>query len=153
MVCKVIPIKVLCFVLRAVQGHIPSATTLQSRDMNIDSTLCGTCIGEVECVDHILMRCSYTRIIMNKIFKWCGLNKQEFNDVGELLHFAALWGRCPKKRIKLLCICYSLLWNLWKIRNGKLFREVFTTICRGTENIKVLTYLWLKCRGNGRVGN
>nr|KAJ0212041.1 hypothetical protein LSAT_V11C400224050 [Lactuca sativa] len=144
--CKVVPIKVLCFIWMVAQGRIPSATTLQSCNMNIERTVCGTCIGEFECADHILMRCSYVRLIMNMIFEWCGINIKEFYDVGEVLHFVASWGRCPKKRIKLLCIYYNLLWNLWRIRNDRLFRGLSTIICRCTDNIKVLPYLWLKCR-------
>nr|KAJ0190620.1 hypothetical protein LSAT_V11C800395250 [Lactuca sativa] len=89
------PNKGAFFVWKAIQGHIPSAMALQLHGMNIDSTLYGTCIGEVECADLILMRCSYARLIMNKIFEWCGLNKEEFNDVGELLQFAPSMGSMP----------------------------------------------------------
>nr|KAJ0204439.1 hypothetical protein LSAT_V11C500287950 [Lactuca sativa] len=74
--CKIIPIKVLCFTWRAGQGRIPSATALQHRGMNIDSTHCSSCIGGVECVDHILIGCLYASYIREKIFEWCGIKKQ-----------------------------------------------------------------------------
>ncbi|XP_023742944.1 uncharacterized protein LOC111891089 [Lactuca sativa] len=151
--CKIIHIKVLCFAWRAAQGHIPSATALQHRGMNIDSTHCSSCIGGVECADHILISCLYASYIRDKIFEWCGITKTNFNNVGDLLQFAASWGRCPKKRIKLLCICYGLIWSLWKTKNDRIFRGVATITSRAINNIKSLTYLWLKCRGNGITGD
>nr|KAJ0203170.1 hypothetical protein LSAT_V11C500229140 [Lactuca sativa] len=94
----IIPIKILCFTWRAAQGRIPSATALKHRGMNIDSTHYSSCIGGVECADHIPIGCLYASYIRDKNFEWCGIKKANFNNVGDLLQFAASWGRCPKKR-------------------------------------------------------
>nr|KAJ0203176.1 hypothetical protein LSAT_V11C500260690 [Lactuca sativa] len=195
--------------------------------MNIDSTHCSSCIGGVECANHILIGCLYAtswgrcpkkrikllcicyRLIWSlwktkndRLFRgvasttskgidniksltylwlkckdngitgdWIHWNSSQecpkkrikllcicygltyFNNVGDLLQFAASWGRCPKKHIKLLCICYGLIWGLWKTKNDRLFRGVATTTSKGIDNIKSLTYLWLKCRDNGITGD
>ncbi|KAL4568630.1 hypothetical protein LXL04_024245 [Taraxacum kok-saghyz] len=149
----IVPVKVLCFVWRASLERIPAAKALKLRGMNIDTTLCSGCINEEECANHLLINCPFATHLRNEIWDWCGLRYMDFNSVKDLLKFAATWGRCPKKRIKFQIICYSMLWNVWKIRNERLFQGAYSSISKGVRNIKSLVFHWLKHRDKGIVGD
>nr|KAJ0209456.1 hypothetical protein LSAT_V11C400176830 [Lactuca sativa] len=95
--CKEILIKVLCFIWRYVQGRIPSAVALGRRGIHVSYHICGSCIGRLECTNHILVDFLYASLTCDKLFSWCGLQQTStiINIVGGLLQFAASWGRCP----------------------------------------------------------
>lgn len=63
----------------------------------MDSIACGYCDHEEECVSHILAKCFFARIVMEWVFKWCGIVAIQFKSIVEVLDFAAGWGNCPKK--------------------------------------------------------
>ncbi|KAL4592351.1 hypothetical protein LXL04_005342 [Taraxacum kok-saghyz] len=90
----------------------------------------------------------YYALIM-AIRSWYKIKKSGIQRVGDLVHYASTLGRCPKIRRRFIAICYILLWSLWKARNERQFRNMFVSTSRVVENIKYLTYLWIKCRGKG----
>ena len=149
--CKVMPLKVLCFAWRASQGRIPSAMALNHRGINLPTTACSICIGFDEDADHLLIGCPFAKQIRSDIFEWCGIKDRDFHSTGDLLLFAASWGRCPKKRIRLLAICYGLIWSIWKSRNDRLFQGIVSPVCIGS--IKSILFHWLKCRDKGDICN
>lgn len=121
---KVVRIKVLCFIWRAVQNRTPSTIALDRRGIVVNSLLCSLCIGRPECADHALVECPFATQIRNCIWSWCGvLNEQSpIKTIGDLINFASTWGNCQAKRKRFVVICYGLLWNLWRIRNKRLFQ-------------------------------
>ena len=68
---KVVPIKVTCFIWRAVQARIPTTVALDKRGIAVNSLLCCSCIGAVECSEHVLMNCPFETMIRNNILGWC----------------------------------------------------------------------------------
>lgn len=38
-------------------------------------------------------------MVLEWIFKWCGLQAYQFNTITEVIDFAAGWGNCPKKDV------------------------------------------------------
>ncbi|XP_023737564.1 uncharacterized protein LOC111885546 [Lactuca sativa] len=101
---KLVPIKVTCFVWRAIQGRIPSVVALSHRGINLDSTICGSCIDGPECANHIIISCPFAVMVREMIFKWCGINLSEVNEVVDIEEFAAKWGKQYKKRKRLITI-------------------------------------------------
>ncbi|CAH1443304.1 unnamed protein product [Lactuca virosa] len=79
--CKEAPIKVICFIWRAAQGHIPSAMSLAHRGVSLSETMCGSCVGVDESVYHMLVSCHFAQHIRNIIFKWCGVGPTQINTV------------------------------------------------------------------------
>ncbi|CAH1422925.1 unnamed protein product [Lactuca virosa] len=148
---KEVPIKVNCFLWRAIQQRIASMTGLRARGIKIQTTMCGACINVEEDADHILVRCPFAKNVRDKTFNWCGIQNQSFNSIDELLRFAANWGRRPKMKARFHTICYGLVWNLWKYRNDQMFNQVFISPSYGVEQIKLILYMWVKCRGKGGI--
>lgn len=57
---KDIPIKIVCFILRAKMGCIPSAKALSNCGVTIDSKFCKYCGLADESVYHVLVSCSFS---------------------------------------------------------------------------------------------
>lgn len=89
---------------------------------------------------------------MNLIFQWRNINSPQLETVGDLIQFAATWGRNVKKKEWLTTICYGLSWCLRKAGNERIFTVVFSVSSRIVKNIKSLVFLWVKCRGSGNGG-
>lgn len=65
--CKVVPIKVLCFIWRVAQGRIHVAVELEMKGIKFNSLLCSLCIGQQESVDHVLVDCLFASKIKDNI--------------------------------------------------------------------------------------
>ena len=60
---KVVLIKVLCFIWRATQGRIPATVALETKGIKVNSLLHGSCIGQQESADHVLIDWPFASII------------------------------------------------------------------------------------------
>nr|KAJ0219093.1 hypothetical protein LSAT_V11C300139740 [Lactuca sativa] len=149
---KAVPIKVLCFIWRVAQSRIPSAVALERRGIIVNSTLCSSCIGRLECADHVLIDCLFTTQIRNCIWSWCGVSSEQasLKTISDLIHFASTWDSQVKRK-RFVVICYGLLWNLWRFRNKRLFQMEGTSVHNGIECIKSMVFYWLKHRGNNGI--
>nr|KAJ0196348.1 hypothetical protein LSAT_V11C700375410 [Lactuca sativa] len=123
---KVVPIKVLCFIWKAVQRIIPVAVELVSRGIMVNSLLCSSCIGQQENVDHVLVDCPFASRIRENIMSWCGS--------------ISAWGNCPKKRKRLSIICYRMLWCIWRFRNKRVFNNDGVSLIQATGCIKTMVF-------------
>ena len=148
---KEVPSKVLCFTWRAAFGRLPTADALTRRGISIPSPMCSRCNIDLETVDHILFNCPLARSVWLEIWKWCKVDVPVHSSVGDVLAFAASWGRCPKKRYMLLAICYGVFWTIWKMRNDRVFNKRLSSTSRTIDEILSLVFSWFKYRGD--LGN
>ncbi|CAH1426636.1 unnamed protein product [Lactuca virosa] len=90
---KTSPIKVNCFIWRAMQMRIPSAVALRVRGVGSIPVTCVACIGGVECVDHLLLNCPYACETRNdRIFNGVFRNPTRgAEDIKSLVYF---WIKC-----------------------------------------------------------
>lgn len=85
---------------REAQRRIPSALALVDRGIQAESSMCSSCIDNLERANHLLINCPFAISVRGKIFNWCGINVFNIHNVGELMQLGISWGRCPKKREK-----------------------------------------------------
>ncbi|KAL4578688.1 hypothetical protein LXL04_014817 [Taraxacum kok-saghyz] len=137
----------LQFIWRVDLGRIPMTDALKKQGVNIDSLMYSACIGGDEEVNHLLISCPYAHAIQEAILSLYGIQKCGLQSVSDLIHYATTWGRCPRLRSRFIAIGYILLWSLWKVRNKRRYRNAFASTSRVVENIKSLTYLWIKYKG------
>nr|KAJ0185476.1 hypothetical protein LSAT_V11C900497710 [Lactuca sativa] len=60
-----------------------------------------------ECINHVLVNCSFAKEVFDMIFGWCKVQIKEFQSLLDVLEYVANWGSCSKWRKLLLGICYS----------------------------------------------
>lgn len=94
---KLIPINVTCFVWRAAQRRIPSALALAGKWISVETSICSSCIGKLECANRLLINCPFAKSVREKIFNWSGLNKNGIHNMGDLVQLATSWGQSTKK--------------------------------------------------------
>ena len=86
--------------------------------------------------------------VLEWVFNWCKIDPKSFDSIGDLLSFAADWGRCPKKKRIFLAIVYGFVWSMWKTRNDCNFNRKKATVAGITDNICTLVFDWVKHRGS-----
>ncbi|KAL7597976.1 hypothetical protein Lser_V15G26000 [Lactuca serriola] len=127
---KSIPLKIRCFIWRAVLDRLPVAMNLARRGVSLESSTCPLCNNDQESRDHLLIKCEVATEARAWILKWCGISVTSFDNVGELINFAATWGSCSKRRKRLNAVLYGLLWFIWLAQNNKLFKGIQTNPAR-----------------------
>ncbi|KAL7597932.1 hypothetical protein Lser_V15G27204 [Lactuca serriola] len=143
---NVVPIKVNCFIWRAIQRRIPTLTALRERGVETLTNFCSACINEKEDVDHLLISCPHVVTIREILFRWCGIPITDFHSVIELHEFINNWGQNVRRRDKLRAVCYGLLWGVWKFRNERAFNNVFYSPSQCADRIISMVHLWSKSR-------
>lgn len=150
---KEIPLKVRCFVWRAMLGRIPVAETLALRGVNSMSQMCPLCNLELETVNHLLVNCEFKHAVQYWIFRWCGIQPGRFSCSKEFIEGTHLWGNCPKKRLIGNTILFCLLWNVWIYRNEKVFKQMNTSATKVVDNIIPQSFAWCKHRSSFGCGD
>ncbi|XP_023730170.1 uncharacterized protein LOC111877898 [Lactuca sativa] len=146
---KAVPLKIRCFIWRALLDHILVAANLEIRGIKLQSATCPLCNLEKETGDHLLINCSVAREARGWIFNWCGIKVTQFNNVIDFVNFAANWGSCPTKRERMNAIVYGLLWFVWMARNNKVFKQTRVTPAKIADEVISQTYTWFKYRTQG----
>lgn len=67
---KEILIKVNTFIWRAKQDRIPTSFNLSKCGVNVQSTICCQCREQKKTTDHVLIQCSFAKLVMEWILKW-----------------------------------------------------------------------------------
>ena len=128
-------------------GRIPTAAALCRRGVvNHNQTVCSWCNTDEECADHVLVRCQFARTVMEWILKWCDIKEVNFNNVSDVLDYAAGWGNCPKKNKIFQAICQGAMWSIWKARNDRVFNNRRIPPTKVADIIKSTVYIWIKFR-------
>lgn len=107
--CKLIPIKVLGFVWRAMQGRMPCDLALIHKNIPIDFMYCGFSVNQQEDADHILIKCLFACLVREKKnLNWCGVDDMIVNTVGEFIDFTYKWGKLLQSQETIHC---NMLWG------------------------------------------
>ncbi|CAI9281301.1 unnamed protein product [Lactuca saligna] len=128
----------------AAMKRIPVAENLEARGVKVQSSMCSLCNMVHEYSDHLLIKCDVAVEARNRILNWCGIPNTQFNDVNEFLNFAATWGNCPRKRVKVTLMLYGLLWFIWIARNNKRFKGIHTNPAKIADEVILQTFSWFK---------
>ncbi|KAJ0454993.1 putative reverse transcriptase zinc-binding domain-containing protein [Helianthus annuus] len=139
------------FAWRAVENKIPSAVGLRERGMSLPDYTCRLCGIAEESADHVLMQCSFAKQVWNAVLRW--VKCPEVNLDGSLKHMLheiidIRRGRYIRKAIH--AVTLQTIWNIWKIRNEKIFKGKPGTVQKAVEDIKDDSYQGLKQRSNCR---
>ncbi|XP_076887980.1 uncharacterized protein LOC143538276 [Bidens hawaiensis] len=106
-----------------------------------------SCEEVEETVDHILVSCGLAQSLWCLIAQWCKVPPPflfSFQDVLDLHNFVPV----PREKAKIfqaICLCTS--WCLWKSRNALVHNGVRKSLNGLVEEVKVVSYLWVKNRG------
>jgi len=141
---NLIPLKVRCFVWRAMLGRIPVAETLVNRGVVMESRNCPLCHDASESLSHLFLDCDFTKQVFFWIFRWCGIRHRSFSSVLELTEFAANWGNTPLEKELSSLVFSCLIWCIWLARNDKIFKKLTVSPPKTADNIISTFFMWFK---------
>ncbi|XP_071713984.1 uncharacterized protein [Rutidosis leptorrhynchoides] len=67
---RLVPKKIEVFIWRARRGRIPVRLELDKRGIDLHSTRCPVCDGDLESVEHVLFLCRFAKDIWGKVLNW-----------------------------------------------------------------------------------
>lgn len=67
---KMVPLKVLCFIWPDQLGAIHVAANIHHRDILVQLSLCPIWNFDDETIDHLLINCTFIKIVVYWIFMW-----------------------------------------------------------------------------------
>ena len=147
------PLKVRCFVWRAMLNRISVHELLHDRGIAISSHLCVLCDNEPESVDNLLVSCSFAREVQQWIFTWCGFGLQNFNTVLDLIVFSKTWCNESKRNAVGNTVLHCYFWCLWLCRNDKVFKNIRVSPAKVADCITTTSYSWCKNRSSYGCGS
>lgn len=127
---------------------ISTKCTLQKRGIIIDSTLCGYCNTIDEDINNVLIQCPMAVEVWDWVFRWCDIDKPQFNNIGDMVAFCTQWGKCLKRRKNFISICYGATWLIWKAICDWVFKKSRLSPTKMVDNVKSLVFTWIKHRRN-----
>ena len=126
----------------AILNRLPTKDRLISWDIDMNGTCC-LCQEEPETRDHIFFGCIYSRSIWEKLLSLCGINR-EIGNWSEELQWAAQNLKGRNLTSTLLRLAWkTLIYQVWKERNGRLHGNTERTNLQVLEAIKDVTCIRL----------
>ena len=103
---------------------------------------------EDETEDHLFISCPVSKVVWTWIFKWCGVNMEQFNSLDHLLSILVDNAACAKKRKMSEAIVGGAVWSIWKARNNLVFKGNSFSAPIVFGEFQASLYTWVKYRGN-----
>ncbi|PWA47505.1 hypothetical protein CTI12_AA498140 [Artemisia annua] len=102
------------------------------KNIDLHSILCPVCDSETESMEHLMVYCSWSNVIWNKVFQWRGFCLPQDTGGNALLNIIDfVRNLSPRikasfKPLQLRCfeaVLFTLAWVMWRSRNRKVFTD------------------------------
>ncbi|XP_022024071.1 uncharacterized protein LOC110924362 [Helianthus annuus] len=126
--------------------RLPTKCALARRNVPVQNQLCVLCGDYEETSEHVFVSCQFAQTIWQNLAGWCMIPPVIAFGIGDLLtlHESSSGSRKIRKVIHALVLV--TFWSIWKARNEVVFRQVKANTTRSLDEIKSVTYLWVKSR-------
>ncbi|KAJ0836665.1 putative reverse transcriptase zinc-binding domain-containing protein [Helianthus annuus] len=143
------PLKVNCFLWRAVQNRIPTREALMIRNITLPTILCPLCNNRTETTDHILISCEFANYVWLQIFSWIKVPMPQFLiSVVELFEFIRTYPIYKVNKKAMYVILTTTCWMIWKTRNELIFKGTNSSVSKIIGEVKACSFLWIRSRAN-----
>ncbi|XP_076934348.1 uncharacterized protein LOC143600588 [Bidens hawaiensis] len=144
-----VPGKVGILAWRTEMDRVPVFSLLAKRNIRVNSMDCPACGLMEETTEHILVSFGLAQSVWLAISTWCKVPQLftfSVRDIVELYKYS----KFPKRKAKVFhAVCLVTLWCLWKARNDMVHNGSIVTVGSVVEEVKALSYLWVKNRSSG----
>ncbi|XP_022023714.1 uncharacterized protein LOC110923971 [Helianthus annuus] len=150
------PIKVNFLVWRLNLDSLPTRVSLGKRGVNVLSLSCELCQDEEDSTDHVFASCRFSQRVWEGIARWCKLSPLFFYGVEDLVHYHEQTRGSKVWKQLIYSIFQATIWCIWASRNNAVFDRKRSSPDRLVEEVKVLSFLWVKHRSKatalGKIG-
>ncbi|GJU15764.1 RNA-directed DNA polymerase, eukaryota [Tanacetum coccineum] len=106
--------KVNIFFWRCRLDRLPTGSNLDSRGIDVPSTLCPICDSHVETIDHIIIACPVALDVWAFVYRWCDLTPPTIHSIPDLVHWMEHVHLTGSQRSILQVIVLTTSWSLWR---------------------------------------
>ncbi|XP_022032887.1 uncharacterized protein LOC110933996 [Helianthus annuus] len=99
-----------------------------------------------ESTDHLFALCSLVHQVWDYVLQWCRIPPTFFFGVKDVLNMHKEMRGSRKWKKAVYTITQTGIWCIWKARNDLTFNGKSANVDRLVEEIKIMSFLWLKNR-------
>ncbi|XP_076949354.1 uncharacterized protein LOC143621971 [Bidens hawaiensis] len=144
-----VPGKVGILAWRAELDRVPVLTLLAKRNIGVESLVCPVCGLLDEMTEHAFVSCELAQLVWHAISTWCKAPPWFAFCVRDVLNLHKFTKFSKRKAKAFHAICLITLWCLWRVRNDMVHTGAVVTSGSVVENVKTLSFLWVKTRSGG----
>jgi len=145
---KDVPLKVVLFAWRLFRDRLPTKDNLLRRGVILidhNSRECVARCGSNESSDHLLLHCNIFGSVWHCIYRWLDIYAAVPLYVTDHFNQFSYGGGISKVRHSILqVIWFATVWEIWKERNNRLFKDKYCSVLQVVDKIKSLAFMWLK---------
>ncbi|XP_071729653.1 uncharacterized protein [Rutidosis leptorrhynchoides] len=147
---NLIPKKIEIFMWRALKKRLPVHVELDKRGIDLNSTRCPLCDGDLETVDHTLIFCNHALDVWMRIYRWWGMGNFNNFSISEIANEdinvpSSSRGSKVWQAVKWACAYY-----IWKNRNNKIFKGKNWSGPVALSEIQIASFVWISNRLKGK---
>ncbi|XP_071729183.1 uncharacterized protein [Rutidosis leptorrhynchoides] len=149
------PSKVNIFIWRLRMNRLATKDNLERKGIDLPNYLCVWCNVQNESVHHVFVSCVISKQIWSYLGSWINFNLPSWNNLEELWIWMDNLSVHEKKKIVVRSIFYSVLWNIWRLRNSYVFNDPTFRISHVLDNIIVTSFFFgffLDTKNLGLIG-
>ncbi|XP_071687946.1 uncharacterized protein [Rutidosis leptorrhynchoides] len=147
---KFLPRKVDIFLWRLRLESLPVRWNLSARGVEINSIVCPVCNNGVETQDHVFFGCSLASKLRHwhKLRIWLNCSIPSFLSWDSFIVWLEGVRLSSISKNRVIASVITLLWAIWRFRNGIIFNVSFCTISSLFDVVRLLYFRWIKHRGH-----
>ncbi|XP_021979550.1 uncharacterized protein LOC110875658 [Helianthus annuus] len=98
----------------------------------------------LEQCEHLFTSCHIAMMVWDFISRWCNIPYIYAFSVKDLIEVSKHIKASKERKKAIQAVVFTATWNIWKARNEAIFMNNLVSISKNKENIKALTFLWIK---------
>ncbi|XP_076945887.1 uncharacterized protein LOC143617114 [Bidens hawaiensis] len=147
---RLVPKKVSFVAWRAALARLPTFDALEKRNIPVVSKFCPFCGDFEESVEHIFVSCGLVQALWSMLTQWCRVSDLFLFSFHDVLNAHKFLGVSKVKAMVFQAVCLAATWCIWKKRNDLVHNGSSVSLPGLAEEVKVVSYLWIKNRGKKR---
>ncbi|XP_071689260.1 uncharacterized protein [Rutidosis leptorrhynchoides] len=140
---NLIPQKIGIFIWRASKNKLPVHTELDKRGIDLHSTRCPVCDGDIETLQHSIISCKIAKEIWDSIRIWWKLDHLLIDNVSDIAKASNPHLKHPLLASFWKAVVWVTCYFIWKNRNTHVFRNNPLCPPKIVSNIQSKSFEWL----------
>ncbi|XP_071689351.1 uncharacterized protein [Rutidosis leptorrhynchoides] len=145
---KFLPRKVNIFLWRFRLDALPIRWNLFAKGIELNSIVCPICNNGVESRDHLFFECSMIVELWRMVRVWLNCDMPIFDSWDSFYSWVEGIRLPSSSKNRIMAIVCTLLWAIWRFRNGVVFDSPFFRSSSLFDVIRLLTFCWILNRGH-----
>ncbi|KAF5772129.1 putative reverse transcriptase zinc-binding domain-containing protein [Helianthus annuus] len=133
-------------VWRLALNRLPTIENLARRNIHIPNLRCKICDESDETSSHLFVECYLAQKVWDFVVEWCKIRPFFILEIKDLVNIHNGYRGSAKWRRVIWSVIQVAIWVVWKTRNEVVFSHKKPNFERMKEEIKLLSFFWIKNR-------